>query len=140
MHVLEVPAKVPALGEGLLAHRTVERSLTCVLTEMISQVAALLENTVASAMLAFEIELDTLSDVVFYMDGLMPLLWDALEWSGLDASDHCIGTELRLVTQVVSRRGPFLRVISIFAHLVFDAIFIEVKLFFSLFMITRISL
>lgn len=36
VHVLEVAAEVTALSESLLAHGTVERSLTSVLSEVIS--------------------------------------------------------------------------------------------------------
>ena len=94
VHVLEVATEVTTLSEGLLAHRTVERSLACVLSEVISQVAALLEDALACGMLAFEIELDALSDIVFDLNGLVPFLRDALKGARFNTSDYRVVTEL----------------------------------------------
>ena len=94
MHVFEMAAEVATLREGLPAHGAVERSLSCVLAEVIAQVAAFLEDTLAPGMLAFEIVFDALSDSVSNLDCLMPLLWNAFEMARLDASDDRVDAEL----------------------------------------------
>lgn len=67
------------MSEGLLAERTSERPLACVLPEVISQVAALLENTLAAFMLALEVKLYTLSTQILHLDSLVPVFGHPLE-------------------------------------------------------------
>lgn len=77
--VLEVSAQVSALREGLLAESAGEGSLACVLAEVVSEVAALFENTVAAWILAFEEQLDAVSLLVLHLDSLVPLSRDSCE-------------------------------------------------------------
>ena len=79
MDILKMSSKVTALSESLLAKGALERSHACVLTEMVTQVAALLEDAPALRVLALEVKFDSLSFRVFNSDGLMPLLRNALE-------------------------------------------------------------
>ena len=85
--VLEVSAKISTLSEGLSTEVAGERSLACVLPEMVSQIATLLEGTVAVWVLALKEQLDSLRDGVLDFDGLVPLLWDANESLGLWVGD-----------------------------------------------------
>ena len=48
-------AKVAALGESFSASRALEWSLSCVLPEMITQVAAFLEYAITTLKFAFEV-------------------------------------------------------------------------------------
>jgi hypothetical protein len=43
MHILKVSAQVATLSEGFLTVGALERSLACVLSEMVPQIAAFLE-------------------------------------------------------------------------------------------------
>lgn len=79
MDVFQVTPKIAALSEGLLAQSTGEGSLPSMLSEVVTEVAALLEDTLAPGMPAFEVEFDALRDKVFNLDCLVPLLWDSLE-------------------------------------------------------------
>ena len=54
MNVLHVSPEITTLSEGLIALRTLEWPDTGVFSEVISQVAALLEDTVAALVFAFE--------------------------------------------------------------------------------------
>lgn len=87
MHIFEVAAQVSTLGEGLLAEGTDVRSLPCMLSEVVPQVAALLKDTFASGVLAFKIELYALCSQIFYLDCLMPVFWKVSESFRLYASD-----------------------------------------------------
>lgn len=77
--VFEVTPKIAALSESLLAQGTGEGSLTSMLSEVVAQVTALLENTFTTSMPTFEVKFDALRDKVFDLDCLVPLLWDSLE-------------------------------------------------------------
>ena len=79
VNVLHMPSQIATLSEGLFAPRTLEASLDSVLSEMISQVAALFKNTVAPFELAFEVQFEPLSLLVLDLDGLMPVIWNAWE-------------------------------------------------------------
>ena len=79
VHILQMPAKVAALSECLVALRTVVGPLTCVLAEVIPQIAALLEDLFAARVHTSEILLDALCHFMFHLNGLMPLFWDAVE-------------------------------------------------------------
>ena len=61
MYIFEVTPKISALRKGLLAHCTGKGPLTCMLSEMISKIATLLENALAASMPAFKIQFDALS-------------------------------------------------------------------------------
>ena len=54
VHVLQVPAQISALGKGLIAVLAGEGPLTSMFSEVISQVARLLENTSATFVHALE--------------------------------------------------------------------------------------
>ena len=62
-----------------MALRAVEGSLTCVLAEVVTQIAAFLEHTFAGTVAALEIEFDALRHLMFDLDGLMPLLRNSFE-------------------------------------------------------------
>lgn len=79
MDIFEVSPQISTLREGFLAEGTGERPLTCVLAEVIPEVATLLEDALATCVAAFKIELDALTDQVLDHDRLMPLLGHALE-------------------------------------------------------------
>lgn len=80
--------------------------MACVLSEVISEVAALLEDTLAACVPAFEIQLDALSDQVFDLDRLVPLLGNTLERFGLDSRHDRVLVVLRLVAE---RRRAIMR-------------------------------
>ena len=79
VNVLHMPSQIATLSEGLSAPRTLEGSLASVLPEMVAQVAALFENTVAPLELAFEVQFESLSLPVLHLDGLVPVVWNARE-------------------------------------------------------------
>ena len=79
VHILKVAPQVAALREGLVALGAVVGPLTCVLAEVVAQIAAFLEDTFATTVHALEIELDALRHLMFDLDGLVPLLRDAFE-------------------------------------------------------------
>ena len=81
VHVFEMSAEVARLRKGLMTHGAVVRPLACVLAEVIPQVAAFLEDALTPRVHAFEIQFDALGHFVFDLDGLMPLLWNALKRS-----------------------------------------------------------
>lgn len=74
MHILEVAAQVTTLGESLLAEGAFERAETCVLPEVISKVAALLEYASTLRVLALKVQLYSLCLWVLDSDSLVPLL------------------------------------------------------------------
>lgn len=94
VYVFEVSAKIATLGEGLMAHRTVVGPLASMLAEVITQVTALLEDTLTVTVHTFEIEFDALGDLVLHLNCFVPLLRNAFERSGFDASHDCVLTEL----------------------------------------------
>jgi len=61
VYIFKVTPKISALSKSLLAHCTGKGPLACMLTEMISEIAALLENALAALMPAFKIQFDALS-------------------------------------------------------------------------------
>ena len=73
MDVFEVTPKIATLSEGLLAHGAGEGALACVLAEVISQIATLLEHTLTVWVLAFKIKLYALAHQMLHLDRLMPL-------------------------------------------------------------------
>ena len=77
--VLHVPPQIAALGEGLLAPWALEGSLASVLPEVVTEVAALLENAAAPFELAFEVQFESLSLLVLHLDCLVPVVWNARE-------------------------------------------------------------
>ena len=79
MHVLQVSAQVSTLRESLLAERAPEGPHACVLAKVVSQVAALFEDTSALRVLALEVELHSLGLWVLHSDGLVPLFRNAFE-------------------------------------------------------------
>ena len=54
MNIFHVAAKVSALREGLVTFRALEGSDSGMLTEVVTQIAALLEDAVTSFVLTFE--------------------------------------------------------------------------------------
>lgn len=79
MHVFEVTTEISALGESFLTERAFKRAKACVLSKVISKVAALFKDTAAVGISALEVELDPLGLRVFYSDSLMPLLGNSVE-------------------------------------------------------------
>jgi len=74
MDVLQMPAKVSALGESLLAFRAAEGSQTSMLSEVVAEIAALLEGAGTAWILTLKKELNSLSVRVLDLDGLVPFL------------------------------------------------------------------
>ena len=79
MHILEVSPEVPALGEGLLAEGALEGSHPCMLPEVVPKVTTLLKYTAATGVLAFEVQLNSLSLRIPDPYSLVPLLGHSLE-------------------------------------------------------------
>ena len=79
VHIFEMSAQVATLRKSLTALRTVVGSLTCVLAEVISEIAALLKDLLAATMHTSEVLFDALRQIMFDLNGLMPLLGNAFE-------------------------------------------------------------
>ena len=79
MNVLEVSAQISALSKIFLTYGTLEGSLACMLPKVIPQVTGLLENRLASGIVAFEEELGSLSLRVLHSNSGVPLLRDSLK-------------------------------------------------------------
>ena len=79
MDILHVPAKIATLRERFATLWALKRSLTCMLSEMVSKIATFLEDTIASLVLTFEEQFDTLSLFIFYLDGFVPIIWNSNE-------------------------------------------------------------
>ena len=60
-----------------LAPWALEGSLASVLPEVVTEVAALLENAAAPFELAFEVQFESLSLLVLHLDGFVPVVWNA---------------------------------------------------------------
>lgn len=76
MHVLHMATEVPALRESLATLRATEWSQAGVLSEVVSQVAALFEDAVASLELANEVHFNSLSLLVLHLDCFVPFVRD----------------------------------------------------------------
>ena len=59
-----------------------ERSATVMLSKVVSQIARLFENTVASRVHAFKVQFDSLCIRIPHLDCLMPFFWNTLEGLG----------------------------------------------------------
>ena len=70
------------------------------LSEVIPQVAALLEYSFASCMLALEIELHALCSQIFNLDCFVPVFGDISKCLRLDSRNLCVRRKLRLVAKV----------------------------------------
>ena len=71
--IFEVTPKIATLREGLLAHGASKGPLSCVLAEVISQIAALLEHTFTALVPAFKVKLNALAHQMLYLDCLVPI-------------------------------------------------------------------
>lgn len=74
VYVLHVAAEVAALRERLGALRTLERPHSGVLSEVVPQVATLLEDAVTTLNLAFEEQLYTLGRLVLHLNSFVPFV------------------------------------------------------------------
>lgn len=79
VNILQVSAQIARLSEGFLAEGALERSQSCVLSEVISEIAAFLEDATTLRISAFKVKLDSLGFWVFHPNRLVPLLRDAFE-------------------------------------------------------------
>ena len=79
MNIFKVAAQVATLSEVLAAETALKRSLACVLSEVISQVAGFLENSATVWILALKEQLGSLCLRVPYLDGAMPFTWDSFK-------------------------------------------------------------
>ena len=79
MHVFEVSAQVATLCKGFVALWAAKRPETSMLTEMVTQVATLLECRSATRVLALKEKLNTLRMRILDLDRLVPFFWNALE-------------------------------------------------------------
>lgn len=77
--VLQVAAQVAALSKVLAADIALIWALHCVLSEVITQIAALSEYRFAALILASEVQLGALGLPVVNLDRFMPLFWYALK-------------------------------------------------------------
>ena len=80
--------KIATLGERLVAFWAFKWSCTRMLPEMVSKIATLFEDTVASLELTFEEQFDALRLFILHLDSLMPLIGN---------SDEAFGVSLFLV-------------------------------------------
>ena len=67
-------AQISTLRERFVTSRALKRSLTSMLPEVIPEVAALLEDTVAALVLAFEEQFHTLGHFIFDLNGFVPIV------------------------------------------------------------------
>ena len=74
-----MPSKVTTLGKSFLTEWALKRPQTGVFSEVVTQVAALLEHTSAMRITALEVKFDSLCLGVLDSDGLVPLFGYALE-------------------------------------------------------------
>lgn len=72
-------AQVTALCERLFALRTCERSLACVLAEMIAQITTLLEYRHAVPEATLEVDLNLRRLRTTNLNRLMPMSWDSFK-------------------------------------------------------------
>lgn len=79
VHVFQMSTKVTTLCECFLAVGTLKRTLSCMFSEMVPQIAALFENTLTVRVFALEIQLHSLSFRILHSNGLMPLFRYAFE-------------------------------------------------------------
>jgi hypothetical protein len=73
VHLFEVSPKISTLSEILAAVLARERSLTCMFSEMVSEITRLLEDTAAARVHALEEQLLSLSAGVLDLDHLVPV-------------------------------------------------------------------
>ena len=76
VHVLHMPAEVAALSECLVALGALERSHPGVLSEVVPQIAALLEDTVTAFVLTLEEQFDALCLRITHLNRFVPRVRD----------------------------------------------------------------
>jgi hypothetical protein len=79
VNIFKMSTEISTLCESFLAEGAFEGSQSRMLSEVISQVAALLEDAATVRIPTLEVKFDSLSLRVFYPYSLVPLLRDALE-------------------------------------------------------------
>ena len=79
MQILVVTPKITTLGERFCTDLTFEWAVRGVLAEVIPQVTALAEDSMAALVLAAEVQLHTLASVVAHAHNIVPLIWDSVE-------------------------------------------------------------
>jgi hypothetical protein len=84
VHILKVPAQITTLSESLGADVAGEGSLACVFAEVVSEVATLFKGRATACETAFEEHLDSGSLWVPHLDGLVPVLGDSFESTGVN--------------------------------------------------------
>ena len=89
-----MPAEIPTLGEVLLANLAFERTLPCVFSEVVPQIAALLKDAFALWELALKVELNALRLSIPNFDSLVPIFGNALKRVRVDVV--CL-TRLRVI-------------------------------------------
>ena len=72
-------SKITALREGFVTDLTFEWTVSRVLAEMVTQVTALVEDCLATSVLAAEVQLEPLARVVANAHNVVPLVWNAIE-------------------------------------------------------------
>ena len=81
-------------------------------SEVVSQVAALLEDSFAAGILALEVEFHTLRSQIFNLDCFVPIFWNVSKCLRLNSRHFCVRGKLRLVAKVdlllILRRFIFL--------------------------------
>ena len=74
-----MPAEISTLRERFATSWAFKRSLTRMLSEMVSKIATFLKDTVASLVFTFEEQFDTLSLFILYLDSFVPIIWNSNE-------------------------------------------------------------
>lgn len=91
VHILQVATQVSALSKSFPAFWTGERSLSCVFSKVITQVATLFKDWATATMSTLKVKLYTHRLRVTDLYGLVPAAWDTLECFGLRAEGNDVG-------------------------------------------------
>lgn len=91
MHILEVTTKVTALRECLPAFWACKRSLTRVLSKVVTKVTAFLKNRATATMSALKVQFYSHGFRVAHLDSLMPVAGNTLKclWLGPEQRGLC---------------------------------------------------
>ena len=79
MDILQMSTQIATLCKSFLAFGAAEGPRTCMLPEVVPQIATLLEDAVASFVFTLEEEFDALRVRVLDFNSLMPLSWNAIK-------------------------------------------------------------
>ena len=83
-------SEITALGKCFFALGAGERPLTSMLSKVVAQIAALLEDRGATAMSALEIQFNTHGFVIADSNRLVPVPWNTLKSFGFGPTSKCL--------------------------------------------------